>query len=155
LMQRFAISAQSAQIHLFIFLFATAAGTVIGGPIGDRIGRKRVIWASIFGVAPFALILPYADLLWTEILTAVIGLVLASAFSAILVFAQELVPNRVGMIAGLFFGFAFGVAGVAAAALGELADRTSLEHVYHLCSFLPLIGIVTVLLPKFGKKAEI
>jgi FSR family fosmidomycin resistance protein-like MFS transporter len=147
LMRRFDLSARSAQLHLFAFLLAVAVGTVLGGPIGDRVGRKRVIWASILGVAPFALALPHVGLVGTEVLTVIIGLVLASAFSAILVFAQELVPGRVGLISGLFFGFAFGVAGISAAALGHLADRTSLEHVYLLCSFLPLLGIAAGWLP--------
>jgi FSR family fosmidomycin resistance protein-like MFS transporter len=151
LMSKFQLSVQSAQLHLFIFLFAVAAGTVIGGPIGDRIGRKRVIWFSILGVAPFSLALPYANLFWTSALTVVIGLILASAFSAIVVYAQELVPGKVGTIAGLFFGFAFGVGGVGAAALGHLADVTSIEYVYRVCSFLPLIGIVTILLPEIKR----
>ena len=151
LISKFQLSVQSAQLHLFIFLFAVAAGTVIGGPIGDRIGRKRVIWFSILGVAPFSLALPYANLFWTSALTVVIGLILASAFSAIVVYAQELVPGKVGTIAGLFFGFAFGVGGVGAAALGHLADVTSIEYVYRVCSFLPLIGIVTILLPEIKR----
>jgi FSR family fosmidomycin resistance protein-like MFS transporter len=132
---------------LFVFLFAVALGTIIGGPVGDRIGRKRVIWASILGVAPFSLLLPHVGLVGTVILTVFIGVILASAFSAILVYAQELVPGKVGMIAGLFFGFAFGIAGIGSAALGHLADRTSIEFVFSLCAFLPLIGLLTVLLP--------
>src|SRR5207248_3068832 len=126
---------RDAQLYLFLFLGAVAAGTVIGGPVGDLIGRKYVIWVSILGVLPFTLALPYASLFWTAILTVIIGLVLASAFSAILVYAQELVPGRIGMISGLFFGFAFGMAGVGAAVLGKLADLTSLNFVYQLCSF--------------------
>jgi len=147
LMSKFHLSVGSAQMHLFLFLFAVAVGTIVGGPVGDRIGRKLVIWVSILGVAPFTLMLPYANLFWTEVLSVVIGLVLASAFSAILVFAQELVPGKVGMISGVFFGFAFGMGGLGAAALGSLADRTSIFFVYHLCSYLPLIGLLTCLLP--------
>ncbi|WP_426617196.1 MFS transporter [Raoultella sp. R2A007] len=147
LMHKFGLSIQNAQIHLFIFLFAVAAGTVIGGPVGDKIGRKYVIWGSILGVAPFTLILPYATLEWTGILTMIIGFVLASAFSAILVYAQELMPGRIGMVSGLFFGFAFGMGGLGAAVLGLLADHTSIELVYKICAFLPLIGILTIFLP--------
>ncbi|MBB5456717.1 MFS transporter [Paraburkholderia sp. Cpub6] len=155
LIDRFHLSVQAAQIHLFVFLAAVAAGTVIGGPIGDRIGRKYVIWVSILGVAPFTLLLPYANLFWTGVLTVVIGVVLASAFSAILVYAQELIPGKVGMVAGLFFGFAFGLGGVGAAVLGELADATSIAFVYKVCSFLPLIGVLTVLLPDVeGKRVR-
>jgi len=152
LMHHFQISVQSAQLHLFLFLFAVAAGTLLGGPIGDRIGRKRVIWGSILGAAPFALVLPYANLVWTGILAFIIGLILASAFSAILVFAQELIPGRVGTVSGLFFGLAFGMAGIGAAVLGRLADRYSIEFVYHLCSYLPLLGIMTVFLPDLGRR---
>jgi MFS transporter, FSR family, fosmidomycin resistance protein len=147
LIQKFHLSVQSAQIHLFVFLGAVAVGTFVGGPIGDRVGRKPVIWFSILGAAPFALMLPYAGLLWTGVLTVVIGLILASAFSAILVYAQDLLPGRVGMVAGMFFGFSFGLGGLGAAALGELADRTSIYAVYHVCSFLPLIGLLAALLP--------
>ncbi len=147
LMHKFGLSVQSAQIHLFIFLFAVAAGTVIGGPLGDKIGRKYVIWGSILGVAPFTLLLPYATLFWTGILTVIIGFVLASAFSAILVYAQELLPGRIGMVSGLFFGFAFGMGGLGAAVLGLVADRTSIELVYKICAFLPLLGILTIFLP--------
>ncbi|MBB5498475.1 MFS transporter [Paraburkholderia sp. MM5384-R2] len=155
LIDRFHLSVQAAQIHLFVFLAAVAAGTVIGGPIGDKIGRKYVIWVSILGVAPFTLLLPYANLFWTGVLTVVIGVVLASAFSAILVYAQELIPGKVGMVAGLFFGFAFGLGGVGAAVLGELADATSIVFVYKVCSFLPLIGALTVLLPDVeGKRVK-
>jgi MFS transporter, FSR family, fosmidomycin resistance protein len=128
-----------------------AAGTIIGGHLGDRFGRKYVIWGSILGVAPFTLILPYADLFWTGVLTVNIGLILASAFSAILVYAQELVPGKVGMIAGLFFGFAFGMAGIGSAVLGRLADSTSINYVFHVCSFLPLIGLLTVFLPNLDR----
>ncbi len=147
LIQKFGLSVQSAQIHLFVLLGAVAAGTFIGGPVGDRIGRKYVIWVSILGVLPFTLALPYANLFWTEILTVVIGLILASAFSAIVVFAQELVPGRVGTIAGIFFGFAFGAGGLGAALLGQLADATSIDTVYKVCSFLPAIGLLTAFLP--------
>ncbi|TDG09670.1 MFS transporter [Paraburkholderia guartelaensis] len=155
LIDRFHLSVQAAQIHLFVFLAAVAAGTIIGGPVGDRIGRKYVIWVSILGVAPFTLLLPYANLFWTGVLTVIIGVVLASAFSAILVYAQELIPGKVGMVAGLFFGFAFGLGGIGAAVLGQLADATSIGFVYKVCSFLPLIGILTVLLPDVeGKRAK-
>lgn len=151
LISKFQLSVQSAQMHLFMFLFAVAAGTIIGGPVGDRIGRKLVIWVSILGVAPFTLMLPYASLFWTEVLSVVIGLVLASAFSAILIYAQELVPGKVGMISGVFFGFAFGMGGLGAAALGSLADHTSIYFVYHVCSFLPLIGLLTAFLPNLER----
>ena len=150
LMDRFALPAETAQLYLFGFLFAMAAGTLIGGPVGDRIGRKLVIWVSILGVLPFTLLLPMANLFWTAVLSGIIGLVLASAFSAILVFAQELVPGRVGMIAGLFFGLAFGMAGIGAALLGWLADHTSIAFVYRICSFLPALGLLTVFLPALG-----
>jgi MFS transporter, FSR family, fosmidomycin resistance protein len=147
LINRFGLSVQSAQIHLFVFLGAVAAGTIIGGPVGDRIGRRQVILASILGVLPFTLALPYANLFWTRILTVIIGVVLASAFSVIVVYAQELMPGRVGMIAGLFFGVAFGISGIGAAALGELADRTSIFYVFRLCSYLPAIGVLALWLP--------
>ena len=147
-MERFGLSVQSAQLHLFFFLFASALGTVLGGPVGDRIGRKPVIWVSILGVAPFALLLPHADLFWTTTLTIVIGLLLSSAFSAILVYAQELMPGKVGMVSGLFFGFAFGMGGLGAAVLGLLADRTSIAFVYEAIAYLPLLGVVAALLPK-------
>jgi len=135
-------------MHLFAFLAAVAVGTIIGGPIGDRVGRRYVIWFSILGAAPFALLLPIANLFWTGPLTVAIGLMLASAFPAIVVFGQELVPGKVGMISGLFFGFSFGMAGLGAAALGWLADKTSIETVYQACAFLPLIGLLAVRLPK-------
>jgi FSR family fosmidomycin resistance protein-like MFS transporter len=147
LIHKFDLSVQQAQLHLFAFLGAVAAGTIIGGPVGDRIGRKYVIWGSILGVLPFTLALPYANLVWTGVLSVVIGLILASAFSAILVYAQELIPGRVGMIAGLFFGFAFGMAGLGAAVLGTLADHTSIEFVYRVCSFLPALGLLAAFLP--------
>ena len=147
LMEHFGLGVQSAQLHLFIFLFAVAAGTVLGGPIGDRIGRKQVIWFSILGVSPFTLLLPHADLFWTTILSFIIGFILASAFSAIIVYAQELIPGKVGTISGLFFGFAFGIAGVGAAVLGHLADHHGIAYVYQLCAWLPLMGIITAFLP--------
>ncbi|MCW3462037.1 MFS transporter [Chitinophaga nivalis] len=154
LIERFHISVQSAQVYLFIFLFSVAAGTFIGGPVGDRIGRKYVIWISILGVAPFSLLLPHASLFWTAILSVFIGVILSSAFSAILVYAQELVPGKVGMIAGLFFGLAFGMAGVGSALLGKLADATSIGYVYEVCAYLPLIGLLTGLLPNLEKKKK-
>jgi FSR family fosmidomycin resistance protein-like MFS transporter len=147
LMQKFHVAPQAAQMYLFAFLFASAAGTLLGGPIGDRVGRKTVIWVSILGVAPFTLALPFADLRWTCALTVVIGFVISSAFSAIVVFAQELAPTRVGLVSGLFFGLAFGFGGLGAAVLGALADRHGITTVYRLCAYLPLLGIVTALLP--------
>ncbi len=147
LIDKFDLSVRSAQLFLFLFLAAVAVGTVAGGPIGDRIGRKIVIWVSILGVTPFTLMLPHANLLWTGVLVVVIGLILASAFSAIVVYAQELVPGKVGMIAGLFFGFAFGMGGLGAAALGHLADVTSIRYVYEVCAYLPFLGVVAILLP--------
>ena len=147
LIHHFQVSVRTSQLLLFVYLFAVAMGTIIGGPVGDRIGRKRVIWVSILGVAPFSLLLPHVGLVGTVILTVIIGTILASAFSAILVYAQELVPGKVGMIAGLFFGLAFGIAGIGAAALGQLADHTSIEFVFNVCAFLPLIGLLTVFLP--------
>jgi len=151
LIGKFNVSVRSAQIHLFVFLGAVAIGTIIGGPVGDRIGRKYVIWWSILGVLPFTLMLPYANLFWTGALSVVIGLVLASAFSAIVVYAQELVPGRVGMISGMCFGFAFGVAGLGAALLGKLADATSISHVYRVCSYLPAVGLLAALLPNLER----
>lgn len=147
LLQKFGLSVRDAQLHLFIFLAAIAAGTFLGGPVGDRIGRKAVIWVSILGVAPFALALPYANLFWCAVLTAIIGIILASAFSAILVYAQELVPGKVGTMSGLFFGLAFGLGGIGSAVLGALADRHGIAFVFHICSYLPLIGLLTALLP--------
>jgi FSR family fosmidomycin resistance protein-like MFS transporter len=147
LMSRFHVSLHNAQIHLFFFLASVAVGTFVGGPIGDRIGRKYVIWVSILGVLPFTLLLPHANLFWTTILTVIIGLVLASAFSAIVVYAQELLPGKVGMISGLFFGLAFGIAGVGAALFGRLADLTSISFVYNVCAYLPAIGLLTAFLP--------
>jgi FSR family fosmidomycin resistance protein-like MFS transporter len=154
LMHKFGVSVQSAQVHLFVFLFAVAVGTLVGGPVGDRIGRKWVIWVSILGVAPFTLALPHVGLMGTGVLTVIIGLILSSAFSAILVYAQELVPGRVGMISGLFFGFAFGMGGIGAAVLGALADVHGIEYVYGLCAFLPLMGLITVFLPDIEKRAH-
>jgi FSR family fosmidomycin resistance protein-like MFS transporter len=150
LIQKFSLSVQDAQLHLFIFLAAIAAGTFLGGPTGDCIGRKAVIWVSILGVAPFALALPYANLFWCAVLSAIIGLILASAFSAILVYAQELVPGKVGTMSGLFFGLAFGLGGLGSAILGALADHHGIQYVFHVCSYLPLIGLLTALLPNLG-----
>lgn len=154
LMDKFHLSIQNAQIHLFIFLFSVAAGTLIGGPVGDRIGRKYVIWFSILGVAPFTMLLPYSNLFWTSILSVFIGVILASAFSAILVYAQDLVPGKVGLIAGLFFGLAFGMGGIGSAVLGRMADHTGIQYVFHLCAFLPLLGLLTAFLPDLGRKAR-
>lgn len=151
LIHKFGISVANAQIHLFAFLAAIAVGTLIGGPLGDRIGRKYVIWGSIVGVIPFTMALPYVGLFWTGILTVVIGLVLASATASIIVYALDLVPGKIGMISGLFFGLSFGLAGVGAAALGRLADATSIDTVYHLCAFLPLLGLLTAFLPNIGR----
>jgi len=147
LISRFHISVYSAQMHLFAFLGAVAVGTFAGGPLGDKIGRKYVIWVSILGILPFTLVLPYANLFWTDILTVIIGLVLASAFSAILVYAQELVPGKIGTISGLFFGVAFGMGGIGAALLGQLADHTSIEYVCRLCACLPALGLLTAFRP--------
>jgi MFS transporter, FSR family, fosmidomycin resistance protein len=151
LIEHFHISKESSPIYLFAFLFAIAAGTFMGGPLGDRFGRKIVIWISILGVAPFSLALPHLNLTWTVVCSMFAGTILASAFSAILVYAQELVPGKVGMIAGLFFGFAFGVAGIAAAVLGETADRYGIETVFHICAFLPLLGVLAALLPNIER----
>jgi FSR family fosmidomycin resistance protein-like MFS transporter len=154
LIDHFGVSVQSAQLHLFLFLGAVALGTLVGGPVGDRVGRKYVIWVSILGVLPFTLALPHANLFWTSVLSVVIGLILSSAFSAILVYAQELLPGKVGMIAGLFFGFAFGMGGLGAAMLGQLADATSIEFVYKICAYLPAIGLLTVFLPNLHRRAH-
>ncbi|MEJ0020609.1 MAG: MFS transporter [Acetobacteraceae bacterium] len=154
LIQKFSLSVQNAQILLFVFLGAVAAGTFAGGPIGDRFGRKPVIWFSILGALPFALMLPYASLFWTGVLSVLIGLILSSAFTAILVYAQDLMPGRVGMVAGMFFGFSFGLGGLGAAALGEIADWTSIDTVYRVCSFLPLIGLLTAFLPNIEGRAK-
>ncbi|WP_343612858.1 MFS transporter [Novosphingobium sp.] len=152
LIHRFGVSVQNAQFHLFAFLAAVAVGTVVGGPLGDRFGRKYVIWCSILGALPFTLLLPYVSLFWTGPLTVIIGLILASAFPAIVVFAQELVPGKVGMISGLFFGFSFGMGGLGAAVLGWIADRAGIEAVYQICAFLPAIGLLTAFLPTMEKK---
>ena len=151
LIEKFGVSVQSSQLYLFIFMFSIAAGTFIGGPVGDKIGRKYVIWISILGVAPFTLLLPFASLFWTAVLSVFIGLILSSAFSAILVYAQELVPGKIGMVSGLFFGFAFGMAGIGSAVLGELIDQTDILFVFRLCSFLPLLGLVAGFLPNEKK----
>ncbi len=147
LIQKFGVSIQESQLYLFAFLGAVAIGTYFGGPLGDRYGRKKIIWISILGAAPFTLLLPYVSLFWVTVLSICIGVIIASAFSAILVFAQELLPNRVGLISGLFFGLAFGLGGLGSALLGNLADKTSIEYVFQLCAFLPLLGIVAALLP--------
>ena len=152
LISKFHVSVRTAQLLLFLFLGAAAVGTVVGGPVGDRLGRKLVIWWSILGVLPFTLILPYASLFWTAVLTVIIGLIIASAFTAILVYAQELMPGKIGMVSGLFFGFAFGMGGVGAAVLGKIADMTSITFVYHVCAFLPVIGLLTAFLPDLEKK---
>ena len=154
LIHKFGISVQSAQVHLFIFLFAVAAGTIVGGPVGDRIGRKYVIWVSILGITPFTLAMPYVDLFWTSVLIFIIGFILASAFSAIVVFAQELMPGHVGTVAGLFFGLSFGLGGVGAAVFGRLADSHGIDFVYQLCSYLPLLGLLAIFLPNLqeGKR---
>ncbi|RZK59868.1 MAG: MFS transporter [Pedobacter sp.] len=155
LIQKFHVSVQTSQVYLFVFLFSVAAGTLIGGPVGDRIGRKYVIWASILGTAPFALLLPHANLFWTGVLIVPIGIILASAFSAILVYAQELIPGKVGLVAGLFFGFAFGMGGIGSALLGRLADSTSINYVYNVCAFLPLIGLLTAFLPNISTTKKV
>ncbi|MDQ6625506.1 MAG: MFS transporter [Verrucomicrobiota bacterium] len=154
LIGKFGLSVKSAQLHLFIFLFAIAAGTFLGGPIGDKIGRKAVIWVSILGAAPFAIALPYANLFWCGVLTAIIGVIIASAFSAILVYAQELVPGKVGLMAGLFFGLAFGLGGIGSAILGALADRHGIPFVFHVCSYLPLVGLLTAFLPNLDRAKQ-
>lgn len=152
LMDRFQLSIQDAQFHLFWFLASCAVGTLIGGPLGDKFGRKYVIWFSVLGAAPFALLLPYVDLFWTGILSVIIGTIISSAFPAILVYAQELLPKKLGMVSGLFYGFAFGMGGLGSALLGNLADHTSIDYVYHLCAYLPLIGIIALFLPNLKKK---
>jgi FSR family fosmidomycin resistance protein-like MFS transporter len=151
LMHHFGVSIQFSQYCLFVFLVGVAIGTITGGPIGDRIGRKRIIWGSILGAAPFTLLLPFVSLFWTVVLVFIIGVVIASAFPAIVVYAQELVPGKIGTISGLFFGFAFGMAGIGAAVLGMLADATSIEFVYHVCAYLPLIGIAAFWLPNMNR----
>jgi FSR family fosmidomycin resistance protein-like MFS transporter len=154
LMHKFDLTIESAQVYLFVFLAAVAIGTLIGGPLSDRIGRKYVMWGSILGVLPFTLMLPYANLVWTGILTVIIGVTIASASSTIIVYALDLVPGRIGMIAGLFFGLSFGLAGVGAAVLGRLADATSIDFVYRICAFLPAIGLLTAFLPNLGRPAR-
>jgi MFS transporter, FSR family, fosmidomycin resistance protein len=155
LIHKFDLSVRDSQLLLFLFLGAVAVGTVVGGPIGDRFGRKLVIWGSILGALPFTLALPYANLAWTAVLTVLIGLIMASAFSAIIVFAQELVPSKVGLIAGLFFGFAFGIGGIGAAVLGVVADAKGIDFVYWICSFLPLVGLLTVFLPDMNRVKKV
>ncbi len=155
LMHKFDVSVKTGQIHLFVFLLGVALGTILGGPIGDRIGRKRVIWGSILGVAPFTLMLPYISLFWTGPLSFVIGLMLASAFPAILVYGQELLPGKIGMVSGLFFGLAFGLGGIGAAVLGRLADIYGIDFVYQICSFLPLIGLLAAFLPDIGRSPSV
>jgi len=152
LIDRFQLTIQQAQLLLFLFTFSVAAGTIVGGPVGDRIGRKLVIWVSILGAAPFTLLLPYANLPMTAVLSVIIGFVLASAFSAILVYAQELMPGKVGMVSGLFFGFAFGMGGIGSAVLGQLIDLTNIRFVFQLCAFLPLLGLLTAFLPDVERK---
>jgi FSR family fosmidomycin resistance protein-like MFS transporter len=156
LIHKFGVSVQQSQLFLFAFLAAVAAGTILGGPLGDRYGRKLIIWVSILGAAPFSLLLPHVDLFATVVLAILVGLIISSAFSAILVYATELIPGKVGMIAGLFFGFAFGMGGIGSAVLGWLADRTGIEYVFSVCAYLPLIGIITGFLPNIeGKKGKV
>lgn len=152
LIEKFNVSVQDAQFYLFIFLASVAVGTLLGGPLGDKFGRKYVIWFSVLGVAPFALFLPYADLFWTSILSVIIGLLLASAFPAILVYAQELLPKKLGMVSGLFYGFAFGMGGLGSAVLGNIADGNGIMYVYDICAYLPLIGVIAMFLPNLKKK---
>jgi FSR family fosmidomycin resistance protein-like MFS transporter len=155
LIHKFGVSVQASQLHLFVFLAAVAAGTFFGGPLGDRFGRKVVIWFSILGMLPFTILLPYTNLFWTGVLAVLIGMIIASAFSTIVVFAQELVPGRVGMIAGVFFGVAFGMGGIGAAVLGTLADATSIDFVFRFCSFLPAIGLLTIFLPDLKQRRTV
>ncbi|HEX8577160.1 MAG TPA: MFS transporter [Flavobacterium sp.] len=152
LMEKFNLSVQDAQFHLVLFLASSAIGTLIGGPLGDKFGRKYVIWFSVLGAAPFTLLLPFVDLFWTGVLSVIIGMIISSAFPAILVYAQELLPKKLGMVSGLFYGFAFGMGGLGSALLGNLADHTSIEYVYRLCAYLPLIGIIAFFLPNLKKK---
>jgi FSR family fosmidomycin resistance protein-like MFS transporter len=152
LIERFDVSVQQAQLLLFLYLGAVVLGTLAGGAVGDRVGRVPVIWFSILGALPFTLALPYLDLVWTAVFTVMIGLIMASAFSAILVYAQELVPGRVGLVAGMFFGFSFGLGGLGAAALGRMADWSGIETVYYICAFLPALGLATAFLPKIGRR---
>jgi MFS transporter, FSR family, fosmidomycin resistance protein len=152
LMDKFHLSIRQAQFHMFIYLIAYALGTILGGPLGDKFGRKYIIWFSVFGATPFALLLPYVSLFWTDVLMIVIGIIISSAFPAIIVYAQELIPKKLGMISGLFYGFAFGMGALGSALLGVLADHTSIQYVYHICSFLPIIGIICYFLPNLKKK---
>ena len=151
LIEKFDVTVRDSQFFLFAFLFASALGILLGGPVGDKVGRKYVIWVSILGAAPFSLIMPHANLLWTCILSILIGLILSSAFSAILVYAQELLPSKLGLISGLFFGLAFGIAGIASAVLGGLADKFGIEYVYQLCAYMPLLGLIAWFLPDIRK----
>ncbi len=151
IIDKFHLSIKQAQFHMFLYLISYAIGTMLGGPLGDKIGRKYVIWFSVFGAAPFALLLPYANLFWTDALMVIIGIIISSAFPAILVYAQELLPKKLGMVSGLFYGFAFGMGGLGSALLGNLADVTSIRYVYHICSYLPLIGIICYFLPNLKK----
>ena len=154
LIHKFGVSVQASQLFLFVFLFATAAGTMVGGPLGDKIGRKYVIWISILGTAPFSLLMPHVGLAWTCVLSFLIGLILSSAFPAILLYAQELLPYKLGLVSGLFFGFAFGIAGIASAVLGNMADLHGIEAVYDVCAYMPLLGLVTYFLPNLKAKAQ-
>lgn len=152
IIDKFHLTIQQAQYHMFIYLIAYAIGTILGGPLGDAIGRKYVIWLSVFGATPFALLLPYVNLFWTDVLMVIIGIIISSAFPAILVYAQELLPKKLGMVSGLFYGFAFGMGALGSALLGKLADHTSIQFVYHVCSYLPIIGIICYFLPNLKKK---
>lgn len=152
IINKFGLTIKQAQFHMFIYLIAYAVGTILGGPLGDKIGRKYVIWLSVFGAFPFALMLPYVNLFWTDVLMVIIGIIISSAFPAILVYAQELLPKKIGMISGLFYGFAFGMGALGSALLGKLADVTSINYVYHVCSYLPLIGVICYFLPNLKKK---
>ena len=152
LMDKFHLSIQQAQFHMFIYLVAYALGTIMGGPLGDKFGRKYIIWFSVFGATPFALMLPYVNLFWTDVLMIIIGIIISSAFPAIIVYAQELIPKKLGMVSGLFYGFAFGMGALGSALLGILADHTSIQYVYHSCSFLPIIGVICYFLPNLKKK---
>src|SRR5690606_7149568 len=152
LIDQFQVSIQQSQVYLFIFLAAVAVGTILGGPLGDRFGRKYVIWFSILGAAPFTLLLPHASLFWTVALSAIIGVIISSAFPAILVYATELLPGKLGLVSGLFYGFAFGMGGLGSALLGNLADHTSIRYVFKICAYLPLIGLIAIFLPNLHKK---
>lgn len=154
LIDKFGVSVQDSQLYLFVFLVATAIGTLMGGPIGDRIGRKYVIWGSILGAAPFSMLMPHVGLLATIIMSFCVGLILSSAFPAILLYAQELLPSKLGLISGLFFGFAFGVAGIASAVLGNMADKFGIEAVYNVCAYMPLLGLITWFLPDLKKNRK-